>query len=182
MLAKVGLPDAVPGSRAADGEEPARPTARAWYVCSCGTVMPAKQWLRRFEDQRIGSWKLRWYCVCGTSYKTKFGMLVEIHIKNPEPTSTFMLAEIPDFPVDDVRGMYLEHTQKPKDHRDLWLKIPDFKPMELGDILRPCKESEFYIHDGFDKALIYKFINPAGLNGLPKWDWDPIFFLMDDSM
>ena len=30
--------------------------------------------------------------------------------------------------------------------------------------------------------MIYKFINPAGLNGLPKWDWDPIFFLMDDSM
>ena len=41
----------------------------------CGTVMPAEQFFRRFEDLPIGSWKLRWYCVCcGTRYKTKFGM------------------------------------------------------------------------------------------------------------
>ena len=64
---------------------------RAWYVCMmdgngqwdpCGTIMPAKHWLRRFDD--VGSSKQRWYCVCcGTRFKTKFGMLVEIHISSP---------------------------------------------------------------------------------------------------
>ena len=90
-----------------------------------------------------------------------------------------MLAEISNQDVDDVRAMYLEHTLKPTDHKDLWEKIPDFTPMELGDILRPCKESEFYIHDGFDKALIYKFINPAGLKDVPRWSWDSIFTFVD---
>jgi hypothetical protein len=155
---------------------------RAWYVCMmdgngqwdpCGTIMPAKQWLRN----RGG------YCVCcGTRFKIKFGMLVEIHITSPAPTSIFMRSEISNQDDDDVRAMYLEHTLKPKDHKDLWQKIPDFKPQELGDILRPCRESEFQKHEGFDKALIYKFISPTGLNDVPKWDWDSIFTFVDEPM
>jgi hypothetical protein len=95
-----------------------------------------------------------------------------------------MLSEITNKDVDDVRAMYLEHTKKPTNHRDLWEKIPDFEPMELGEVLRPCREDEFKEHAAsreseFDKALIYKFINPTGLNALPKWDWDSIFTLVD---
>ena len=73
-----------------------------------------------------------------------------------------------------------EHTKKPKNHRDLWEKIPDFKPMEFGDILRPCRESEFEKHEGFDKALIYKFINPKSMMDLPQWTWDNIFTYVDE--
>ena len=156
---------------------------RAWYVCMmdgngqwdpCGTIMPAKHWLRRFED--VGSSKQRWYCVCcGTRFKTKYGMLVEIHITTPKPTSIFMRSEISNQDVDDVRAMHLERTLKPTDHQDLWQKIPDFKPMAPGDIMRPCKESEFHKREGFDKSLIHKFNNPAGLKDVPKWDWDRIF-------
>ena len=160
---------------------------RAWYVCMsdgnglwepCGTIMPAKHWHRRFDD--VGSSKQRWYCVCcGTRFKIKFGMLVEIHITSPAPTSVFMRSEISNQDVDDVRAMYLEHTLKPKNHRDLWQKIPDFTPQEFGDIMRPCKESEFHKREGFDKSLIHKFNNPAGLKDVPKWDWDRIFTLVN---
>jgi hypothetical protein len=90
-----------------------------------------------------------------------------------------MRSEISNQDVDDVRAMYLEHTLKPKNHRDLWQKIPDFTPQELGDIMRPCKESEFEKHEGFDKSLIYKSNNPTGLNDVPKWEWDSIFTLVD---
>jgi hypothetical protein len=163
---------------------------RAWYVCMmdgngqwdpCGTIMPAKHWHRRFED--VGSSKQRWYCVCcGTRYQTKYGMLVEIHITSPEPTSVFMLSEISNQDVDDVRGMYLEHKLKPTDHKDLWEKIPDFTPMEPGDIMRPCREHEFAEREGFEKDLIYKFHNPAGVKDeVPRWDWDQIFTLVDEK-
>ena len=159
---------------------------RAWYVCMndgngqwepCGTVMPAKHWLRRFED--VGP-RQRWYCVCcGARFRSKYGMLVEIHITSPAPTSIFMRSEVLNQDVDDVRAMCLQFARKPK--RDLWQKIPDFKPQEFGDILRPCRESEFLEHEGFDKALIYKFINPIGMNDLPKCDWDSIFTFVDEG-
>jgi hypothetical protein len=160
---------------------------RAWYVCMsdgngqwepCGTIMPAKHWHRRFED--VGSSKQRWYCVCcGTRFKTKYGMLVEIHITSPAPTSVFMRSEISNQDVDDVRGMYLEHKLQPTDHKDLWEKIPDFTPMEPGDIMRPCREHEFAEREGFRKDLIYKYHKPAEVEDeLPKWNWDQIFTLV----
>ena len=161
---------------------------RAWYVCMmdgngqwdpCGTIMPAKHWLRRFDD--VGSSKQRWYCVCcGTRFKTKFGMLVEIHITSPAPTSIFMRSEISNLDVDDVRAMYLYLEYL--DHKDLWQKIPNFIPREPGDIMRPCKESEFAEREGFEKSLIYKFNNPAGVkDDVPMWNWDEIFTLVDDK-
>ena len=162
---------------------------RAWYVCMCdgngqwppcGTIMPAKHWKRRFDD--IGSSKQRWYCVCcGKKYKTKYGMLVEIHITSPTPASTFLRSEITNKDVDDVRAMYLEHSLKPKDHKDLWRQIPDFTPMQPGDIMRPCREDEFVSHEGFDKSLISKFIKPSDMNDLPVWTWDSIFGLVVDE-
>jgi hypothetical protein len=160
---------------------------RAWYVCMsdgnglwepCGTIMPAKHWHRRFED--VGCSKQRWYCVCcGKRYLTKYGMLVEIHITSPEPTSVFMRSEITNQDVDDVRGLYLEDKLEPKDHKDLWEKIPDFIPMEPGDIMRPCREQEFAEREGFQKDLIYKFHKPEKVEDeVPKWDWDQIFTLV----
>ena len=109
-------------------------------------------------------------------------MLVEIHITSPAPTSIFMRSEVSNQDVDDVRAMYLEHTKKPKNHKDLWDQIPDFKPMELGNILRPCEEGEFHKHDGFDKTLIYKFIDPKSVMDLPQWKWDSIFIYVDEPM
>jgi hypothetical protein len=147
---------------------------------STKTSISTESSTKTFTSIETSTSKQRWYCVCcGIRFKIKFGMLVEIHITSPAHASIFMLAEISNRHVDEVRAMYLEHTLKPTDHKDLWQKIPDFKPMAPGDIMRPCKESEFYIHDGFDKALIYKLINPAGLNGLPKWSWDSIFTFVD---
>ena len=54
--------------------------------------------------------------------------------------------------------------------------------MEPGDIMRPCRESEFAEREGFEKSLIYKFNNPAGVkDDVPRWDWDQIFTLVDEK-
>ena len=99
-------------------------------------------------------------------------MLAEVHTQG---LSTFMLAQVSNTDVEDVRAMYLEKTLNPKNHRDLWNKIPDFTPMNPEDILRPCEEHEFNIHEGFDKSKVMKFKNTAGLKDFPKWEWDQIF-------
>ena len=156
---------------------------RAWYVCLqdwggtwgvCGTVMPSKQWKRKFED--VGASKQRWYCVCcQTRFRTSYGMLVEVHTRG---VSTFMLAEVSNRDVEDVRAMFLEKELKPKNHRDLWEKIPDFTPMDPQEILRPVKPHELAITEGFDVSLVSKFVNVDGLKKVPKWDWDQIFSLL----
>ena len=54
-------------------------------------------------------------------------MLVEVHTKG---ISTFMLAEVSNKDVEDVRAMYLEKKLNPESHQDLWRNIPDFKPID----------------------------------------------------
>ena len=140
----------------------------------CGTVMPSKQWKRKFED--VGASKQRWYCVCcQTRFRTKYGMLVEVHTRG---VSTFMLAEVSNRDVEDVRAMFLEKELQPKNHRDLWEKIPDFTPMDPQEILRPVKPHELAITEGFDVSLVSKFVNVDGLKKIPKWEWDQIFRLL----
>ena len=162
---------------------------RAWYVClqdwgesypPCGTVMPSKQWKRKFEE--VGATKQKWYCVCCTTrFRTAYGMLVEVRAKG---ISTFMLAEVTDKDVEDIRAMYLEQKLRPKDHMDLWRMIPDFKPIDPKDILRPVRPQEIAkqaIGEGFDISTVSKFVDVQGLKELPKWDWDQIFTLLDGA-
>ena len=137
--------------------------------------MPSKQWKRKFEA--IGSSKQRWYCVCcGTRFKTAYGMLVEVRVQN---ASTFMLADVSNKDVEDVRAMHLEKTLQPKDHLDLWNKIPNFEPIDPETLLRPVQPHELAITEGFDARLVSKFVDVKGLQALPKWDWDQIFSLLD---
>ena len=123
----------------------------------------------------MGATKQRWYCVCcETRFRTAYGMLVEVHTKG---VSTFMLAEISNRDVEDVRAMYLEKTLQPKEHMDLWRKIPDFTPIDPEAILRPVKDHELAITEGFDRSTVSKFVNVQGLKSVAKWDWDQILSL-----
>ena len=181
------IPLAVPGSGEWVNTESG--ALRAWYLClqdwggsypPCGTVMPSKQFQRQFEE--VGVTKQKWYCVCCTTrFRTAYGMLVEVRTKG---VSTFMLAEVTNKDVEDVRAMYLEKKLSPKDHMDLWRMIPDFKPIDPKDILRPVRPQEIAkeaIGEGFDISTVSKFVDVQGLKELPKWDWDQIFTLLDGA-
>ena len=154
---------------------------RAWYVCmagmpKCGTVMPSKGWTRRYAN--IGASKQRWYCVCcGARYKTKFGMLVEIHSGG---ASTFFIAEVSNKDAEDVRAMRLEQELNPKNHKDLWDMIPNFQPMDPADILRPVKDHEFNSKEqkeAYDPSTVLKFLDADAAEKVPKWKWDSLFNL-----
>lgn len=129
------------------GAESGTGALKAWYIClndyggtypMCGTVMQSKQWMHKFED--VESTKQRWYCVCCEApCRTTWGMLVEFKLKSG---STFMLSECSNSDVEDVRAICLEEKLKPKDHLDLWEKIPGFAPMNPEEILRPNEARE----------------------------------------
>ncbi|CAK0853194.1 unnamed protein product [Prorocentrum cordatum] len=156
----------------------------AWHVClqgwggqcpPCGAVMPSKQWRRKFEG--IGSSKQERHCVCcQTRFRTGHGMLVEVRTVG---VSTFMLAEVSNQDVEDVRAMYLDKNLNPKNHNDLWQKIPDFTPIDPRDILRPVEMHELAITEGFDMGAVSKFANAQRLKAVLKWDWDQIFSLLE---
>ena len=161
---------------------------RAWYVClqdwgetypPCGTVMPSKQWKRKFEE--VGASKQKWYCVCCTTrFRTSYGMLVEVRAKG---ISTFMLAEVTNKDVEDVRAMYMERFRS-GNLPDPWQNLPDFTHIDPRDMLRSVEPHEIakeVVGEGFDASTVSKFVNVQGLKEIPKWDWDQIFTLLDGA-
>ena len=66
-------------------------------------------------------------------------MLVEFHSNG---ISTFMLADVSNHDVEDIRAMYLEHTLAPVNDADRYQTLPVVFPMDPTDILRPATQKE----------------------------------------
>ena len=116
-----------------------------------------------------------WYCVdCGCRYLAKYGMLAEIHYKG---VSTFILAEVINQDVDDVRAMNQEDELSPDSPKDLYEKLPVVLPVDPKDVLRQATKAEVK-KEGVDHTKIMKLLHPDKLREIPKWDWDAIFMLL----
>ena len=101
-------------------------------------------------------------------------MLVEFHTAG---ISTFMLAEVSNHDVDDVRAMYLESTLAPVNAADLYRKLPVVLPMDPLDVLRPARQDEIQ-KEGVDHKNIMMLLHPDKLQEMPRWKWDQIFKLL----
>ena len=138
--------------------------------------MPSQAWTRRFEDP-TGS-KQRWYCVCcQTRYVTRFGMLVEFH---RDGISTFMLAEVSNHDVEDVRAMKLEAKHNPATAEELYRSLPVVMPMDSRDVLRSVRPDEIAVKSCHCDSVM-KIRHPERLNEVPKWNWDSLFVLFSDQ-
>ena len=168
---------------------------RAYYTCKrdcsgsvppCGTVIASKMWARKNED--ITEKGQAWYCcMCGCKYNTNDGMLVEFY-KNGQ--SYFLWAECPRKGMEDIKNMALEASQEyqasiaisPKAFYD---QIPDIKPMDIVDFMRPCNEADVQRHDlktpEHDINYFFKFLDVNSLKlpenhpeAIPTWKWESI--------
>ena len=158
---------------------------RAWYICRqtwgdqhppCATLMPSQVWTRRHDDPSVS--QQRWYCVCcQTRYVTKFGMLVEFH---KDGASTFMLADVSNGDVEDVRASYLQHKYKPATPAELYAKIPVVMPMKPDDVLRKVEPHEV-ANKSCNIDHVMKIKCTEKLNDVPKWNWDSLFVLFGDK-
>ena len=101
-------------------------------------------------------------------------MLVEFHCKG---ISTFMLAEVSNTDVEDIRAMHLEGTLGAADAKELYKQLPVVLPMDPKEIPRPATQAEVKVA-GVDYNKIMKILDPAALKSLPRWNWDQILVLM----
>ena len=107
--------------------------------------------------------KQRWYCSCGTKYKTKFGVLAEMIDGG---MAYYALAPSPPQPLLDAKFMMIEERFKDKKtDQELLASLPALKPAGIGSVMTPTmKDGEFQLHR-------------AMFAGLPKLEWMQILNL-----
>ena len=114
----------------------------SWYVCrartgwddnkqchaECMSVIPSKDWDRKFEDPLAS--KQKWYCHCAAKYNATWGQLVELKRVNAagELERFYMKAEVPTWDAEDVRAMYHEATMDPASPMELYNNVKRVVP------------------------------------------------------
>ena len=157
---------------------------RSFYICLAGgadaicyTVIPSKKWSTKHADPLAS--KQTWYCICcGAGYKTKFGMIIEIEIRN---IFYYVRAQIPPDNLEDTRALYLEETLKPSSPEDLLSKLSNVTPYK-SEILRPITKSDVW---GSSKTKYdpdaFK-IDATAFKKLQEFDWQQIMNFSQGKM
>ena len=147
----------------------------SWYVCrartgwdekknchaECMSVIPSKDWDRKFEDPLAS--KQKWYCHCAAKYNANWGQLVKLKRMNAkgELERFYMKAEVPGWDVEDVRAFYQ------------WSMMDPSSPMELYNNVRRVvpTASNLIVASGSH----HKICNNETWDLLPFFKWSGIF-------
>lgn len=167
----------------------------AFYVCMstgwdprrpfCGTVTGSKLWDRKLA---VDQPKQVWYCpVCGASYKTKFGMLLEFLVHG-QPM--FMRGVVPDQHVHDLRNMHTQAQMGDDVQAEaLWRSIENYKVTDPGLLLkeydlpmewlqRPkCFLDELAKAEEGKEPKLFQVKNWDVWNSLEQFRWEEVFRL-----
>ena len=150
----------------------------------CHTLILSKVWGRKHEDPLKS--KQKWYCkICGTKYKTYYGMLVEIREVGTNDVC-HALANCTD---DDDRGtkaLILEerYGQEAKTPEDLYRLVPTIEPT-LGQCLRKAVPQDFWRapHYPYSDFGVYKLQSLEVLKSAKRWNWkDMSHFFQNDEV
>ena len=96
--------------------ENAKGSFTAYYVCragqkgsECDCMITSKDWARKFGDPAAS--RQKWYCgICGSKYRTSFGMVVQLCLKSEDGVMTTYLAQsrFPPKSIQDAKFMMVE--------------------------------------------------------------------------
>ncbi len=159
-----------------------RSTFRSFYMCRAGgahpccAVIPMESW-HTTDDK--SAWKPRWYCVCcGARYQVKFGMIIEIEIKDQ---FYYVKAQIPPGNYEEIRADYLKNHSKWSSLEDLLnkLKTQNIKqhPSRM-QVLRPMTSDDVYYGTNVDPN-VFK-ITPNVFEQLQEFHWEEIMNFAQD--
>jgi hypothetical protein len=147
----------------------------SFYICRaggaadpCNTLILNKEWSRQHEDMLAP--KQKWKCrCCGSGYKTKFGMVVEIRMVGAG--ASLSLAPCTDQDDKDLHALILqEQFPDVKSAEELYELIPTVLPQE-STFLRKAVQSDFWGGGAPTDFGVYKLLNFKVLQGLPMWNW-----------
>ena len=90
----------------------------------------------------------RWYCnCCGSRYKTKFGMLIEIII-GEDTQAMYCKAELPPPDIQDAKNMMIQRTFKHcSTPSELLAAIPVISPLDRSEFLRATEDEAVFKFD-----------------------------------
>ena len=117
---------------------------RVYYFCEAGgavhqclTLTLSDQWDRLHEQPDATG--QRWYCpICGTRYKTKFGVLCEMLTKETN-IAYYAKAEFPPGTLRDVKCMAIEENfRNCVTPEELLKALPRVSPRAIGTVFRPA--------------------------------------------
>lgn len=141
---------------------------RSWYICRrkvgydvCGHLMLSKTWDRKHAEATAAGQKF--YCtVCGATYSTNAGCLVEVSRVNSRGNidSFYGTATVPPWDLEDVRAAYIEKNGAPTTAAECF---------EMTKAVGPQENELISKHPS--KAGVWKIADLDAVDALPKWDW-----------
>jgi hypothetical protein len=134
----------------------------------CMTIQQSKEWKTKSGDPL---WPKGWTCPCGTTYRTKYGVIVEIVAPGIDGI-LYCRAPVPDEHVNDMRAMMHEDVLKPATPLALYGAVPECKPSSTSMIVK--KERDMY---GNKCDNQWTFSSKKDYEKLPKFDWYQVFNL-----
>jgi hypothetical protein len=148
---------------------------RFFFVClggglanPCMTIQKSKDWQTNTGNPLMPK---GWRCVCGTNYRTKYGVIVEIVAPGIDGI-LYCRAPVPDEHINDMRAIMHELEIKPTSPKGLYDAVPVCKPSSTRLIIQ--KEKDVW---GKPCDNQWTFSSLGDYNDLPEFEWDQVFNL-----
>ena len=144
---------------------------RVFYDCEAGgkgyeccTMILSKHWGQLHKE--FTATGQRWYCKrCGTRYRTKFGVIIEIVIKG---VPYYARATFPEGDWLDVKFLAVERAFSGYSSGQALLDaLPEVKPLDKGMVLEEVKGMEG----------VYRY-SMKMFAGIPLMEWDNFYNLI----
>jgi hypothetical protein len=132
------------------------------------TIQKSKDWQTNTGNPLMPQ---GWLCVCGTKYRTRFGVIVEIVAPGVDGI-VYCRAPVPDDHINDMRAIMHEHKIKPASPMALHDAVPVCKPSSTRLIIK--KERDMY---GKPCDNQWTFRSKKDYEGLPVLEWIEVFDL-----
>ena len=128
----------------------------------------SKRWRRKHSDPLATGQK--WYCnVCGTTYKTRYGMLVEVHLSNG--AVFWIRGEFAD-EYNDIKHMAAaERHAEARTPMELYHAIQEITPFMGDGFLRPARPDEV---TGGDNAGVYRIVPREAFQSVQAWSFSQL--------
>jgi hypothetical protein len=140
-------------------------TFRYYFVCQAGGqyrclhAMTSKGWNCKHDPSLGWQPRQKYYCrVCNATYKTKFGVIIEIMI-NGSPH--YMRSEVPDDTTLDIQAMSAERKffRPGMESSELFRSLPSFQ-MATSTFVSPTSDTD-----------VFRLTDAAFFDTLPVWKW-----------
>jgi hypothetical protein len=148
---------------------------RFYFIClgggtetPCMTIQQSKDWQTKSDDP------LRpkgYMCPCGTTYKTKYGIIVEIVTPGVDGI-LYCRAPVPDEHINDMRAMLHESKLKPMTPEALYQAVPACKPSITSLIVE--RKTDCHGNLCGNRRT---FRSKKDYQDLPEFDWYEVFHI-----